>query len=266
MRKMKNLLLCIAATLLLSSCTSLYKPNMIQSPMLTEKGDFNVSGALGISGMGNGHVQTAYAPVEHLGIMLNMMGHSESPWYSQETQKLQILNGEAGIGIHNKFGSKNNLLLQVYAGYGRGRSVNYIDNNSPESRPEMSSNFSSLFFQPGIAYVGDLMNVAVDFRFKRVTMFDLNARLYREFEWWNTEYEFFNNSSVAFGLFEPVVTFKIGDENYRGIFQAGLNIPIANTDNYYTVNPYEFFGLSFMKVGIGFEYSINTNRKTKANQ
>lgn len=266
MKKMKNLLLFIVAILLLSSCTTLYKPNMVQSPMLKEKGDLNVSGSLGVTGMGNGHVQAAYAPKEHLGIMLNLMGHSESEGYDTNPEKLNILNAEAGIGIHKKFGSKNNLLLQVYAGYGRGRSVNFIETNTPESRPEMSSNFSSLFFQPGIAYFGEFMDVAVDLRFKRVTMFDLNARLYSEFNWWNTEYEFFNNSSVAFGLFEPAVTFKIGDENYRGIFQAGLNVPIANTDNYYTVNPFNYFGYDYIKTGVGFEYNINTRRKRKADQ
>ncbi len=263
MRKMKNLLLFGAVIVLLSSCSALYKPNMIQSPMLKEKGDFNVSGTLGISGMGNGHLQTAYAPAKNLGIMLNIMGHNESERFSTKSQKLQIFNGEAGIGIHNKFGSNNNILLQVYTGYGLGHSVNFIKSESSLTRPEMSANISSIFFQPGIAYTSDLMDVALDLRFKHVNMFDLNAQLYKEFDWWNTEYEFFNNSSITFGLFEPALTLKIGDENFRGIFQGGLTIPIANVDNYNRVNPYDFLALPFLKLGVGFEYKINTQKKRK---
>ena len=62
--KMNQISACIAAAalLLFTSCATLYKPNSVHSPLLKEKGEMHVAGALSLVGSANANLQGAVAP------------------------------------------------------------------------------------------------------------------------------------------------------------------------------------------------------------
>ena len=113
--------------LLLSSCATLYKPNAVHSPLLKEKGEMHVAGALSMVGSANANLQGAVALSDNMGIMVNMMQHSRNRFLEAADEKLRMFAGEAGIGYFKKLGKNGDILFQAYGGIGMGRSRAVIE-------------------------------------------------------------------------------------------------------------------------------------------
>lgn len=100
--------------LIFSSCSSVYMPNVPNTPMLSAKGEF--SGGAHISLKGNGSINGAYAFSNHFGAL--MSGSYMKNERTSKDYKHKLL--EAGIGYFDTFGTENNQIIEIYAGYGGG--------------------------------------------------------------------------------------------------------------------------------------------------
>jgi hypothetical protein len=241
----------------ISGCTTLYKPNAVHSPMLQKKGDGHVAASFGVVGTGLVNFQAAYAVSNHVGVITQGMYHFRSENYSSDLdaqkEKLNILGAGLGAGYFEKFSEKQNKLIQIYSGAEFGSARNNIE-NSLDPDPEVSSDFLNFYIQPGITFTGKHIDMAIDLRTKYVRLYNINAYLYDEFEWWKTDYNYATDSTLSFVLFEPAYTFTAGGKNLKGLFQAGLVIPIINAQDFYSSNSSFFLAYPFLKFSFGMQY------------
>ncbi len=159
----------------------------------------------------------------------------------------------ARVNNFEKFSEKQNKLIQIYTGAGFGNASSHIE-NSLNPDPEISSKIFNIYVQPGITFTGKHLDMAIDLRTKYVKLYDVNAYLYDEFEWWNTDYQYASDSTLSFVLFEPAYTLTAGGKNLKGLFQAGLVIPIINSQDFYSSNSSFFLAYPFFKLSFGMQY------------
>ncbi|HEY1010133.1 hypothetical protein [Daejeonella sp. JGW-45] len=130
--------------ILFASCSSLYMPNVPNTPMLSSKGELNAAGHTTLKG--NVSVNAAYAPGEHFGILLN--GSVMNNNRARKDFNHNLI--ETGLGYFDTFGPENNRILEIYLGLGKGNSERvYKDKTSAgivtEDRQE--TNFNKTFIQ-----------------------------------------------------------------------------------------------------------------------
>ncbi|MFA4868759.1 MAG: hypothetical protein WC623_11195 [Pedobacter sp.] len=115
MIKKLTLPLSIISAIFISSCSSVYMPNVPNTPMLSQKGEF--SGGLHISPRLNTSLNGAYAVSNHIGVLFSgsyMNREKESRDYRHKLM-------EIGGGWFDTFGPDNNRIFEVYVGVGSGR-------------------------------------------------------------------------------------------------------------------------------------------------
>jgi len=134
----------VLAVASLSSCSSLYIPNVPNTPMLSTQGEF--SGGAHASIGGNLSLNGAYAASDHFGI-IGSASYLNSDGSSKDfKQKL----GEIGGGYFNTFGPDDNRIIEVYAGYGGGktdRTYLHYNNDVLTSKEHQETTYSKTFFQ-----------------------------------------------------------------------------------------------------------------------
>lgn len=110
----------------LTSCSSIYIPSVPNTPMLTTQGE--IAAGAHISLKGNFNFNSAYAISNHFAVLAN--GASMSNERDKKDIKHKML--EFGAGYFNLFGPDKNRILEVYAGFGSGKSERVFrefDNN-----------------------------------------------------------------------------------------------------------------------------------------
>jgi hypothetical protein len=134
----------LCSFLSLVSCSSLYMPNVPNTPMLSSKGELHA--AAHVSLKGNTSFNSAYAASEHFGLLLNgsLMNRN------RETKEFKHNLVETGAGYFTTFGQDNTRVFEIYAGFGRGNSERTYKDKSPsglltEERQELS--FKKSFLQ-----------------------------------------------------------------------------------------------------------------------
>lgn len=130
--------------LFLSSCSSLYMPNVPNTPMMTARGELHAAGHITLKG--NVSVNSAYAASDHFAILLNGSLMNSNQRKKEFSHNLI----ESGAGYFTTFGIERNRILELYAGIGKGNSERVYINRSTdgsitEDRQEV--NFSKTFFQ-----------------------------------------------------------------------------------------------------------------------
>ncbi|WP_133574693.1 hypothetical protein [Pedobacter metabolipauper] len=105
----------ITSLLFLCSCSSVYMPNVPNTPMLSAAGEF--SGGAHISLRGNASLNGAYAVSDHFGVLFSGSTMNQERYAKDYKHKLI----EFGGGYFNTFGPDDNRILEVYAGYGGGK-------------------------------------------------------------------------------------------------------------------------------------------------
>ena len=102
---------------LLSSCSSVYMPNVPNSPMLSATGELHASGH--ITPKGNVSFNTAYAVSDHFGVLANGSLMSRNKFKKDFRHNLM----EIGGGYFKTFGPDSNLrIFEIYTGIGKGSS------------------------------------------------------------------------------------------------------------------------------------------------
>ena len=157
---------------LIYSCSPEYIPNMINSPLLTNKGQLNVSGAFEVYG---GDIQGAYALTDHIGIMANL----------NSTLRLEKKHNiiEFGAGFYQPL---NNIRLELYSGYGMCTSFN-------------GKKYNRFFLQPTICFSIQELDISFAVRLTNLKL-DFTDTLNR----------FITGKYSTFC--EPAFTIKIGEE------------------------------------------------------
>jgi hypothetical protein len=97
-----------------SACSSVYMPNVPNTPMLTKEGEF--SGGAHISLKGNTSINGAYAISDHIGVIAS--GSSMTNNRKSKDFKHKII--EIGGGYFKTFGEDNTRILEIYGGVGKG--------------------------------------------------------------------------------------------------------------------------------------------------
>ncbi|WP_423146080.1 hypothetical protein [Rubrolithibacter danxiaensis] len=114
--KKRFLLISLVCLVLFSGCSSLYMPNVPNTPMLSTKGE--VYTAAHITLKGNASFNSAYAVSNHFGLLLN--GSFMNSDRTRKDFRHSLL--EAGAGYFTAFGTKKDRILEIYTGFGRGSS------------------------------------------------------------------------------------------------------------------------------------------------
>jgi hypothetical protein len=245
-----------------TSCVTLYKPNAIHSPLLKEKGEINTSASLGLGGSGLSNLQAAFATSNHTGIMIDGMYHTRNTSSADSlVEKLNIFSVEAGAGYFIAIGNKKNGLFQCYGGAGFGITKDKIY-NAHQPDPEVSAKYFNIFIQPGFALTNTYFDVAFDLRANYVRLFSIHAYLYDKFDFWNTDFKFYSDTSVYFINLEPAVTLRAGGENLKGFIQLGLIIPTINSNSYFDVNTSSLMIAPLIKFSVGISYTFGRKKQT----
>ena len=244
-----------------TACVTLYKPNAIHSPLLKEKGEINASASLGLSGCGLSNFQSAVAVSNHTCIMVNGMYHlRRSASADSLVEKLNMYFVESGAGYFTRAGSKKKSLFQCYGGVGYGITKDKI-NNSNQADPEVYAKFYNIFIQPGFAFLNKYFEVAFDLRANYIHLFNIHAYLYDKFEFWNTDFKFYSDTSLYFMNLEPAITIKAGREKLKGLLQLGVTIPAIHADSYFDVNTSSMMIAPLINFSIGIIYTFGKKKQ-----
>lgn len=100
--------------LFVSSCSSVYMPNVPNTPMLSKQGEFSGGGHISLKG--NTSVNGAYAVSDHVGLLFSGSVMDNKRRAKDFNHKLI----EIGGGYFNSFGPDNNRIFEIYAGVGKG--------------------------------------------------------------------------------------------------------------------------------------------------
>ncbi|WP_316800349.1 hypothetical protein [Pedobacter frigidisoli] len=97
-----------------SGCSSVYMPNVPNTPMLSKQGEFSGGGHISLKG--NASINGAYAISDHIGILASgstMQSERRSKDFSHKLI-------EIGGGYFDTFGPDNNRIIEIYGGVGKG--------------------------------------------------------------------------------------------------------------------------------------------------
>ncbi|MCB0568196.1 MAG: hypothetical protein KDC66_00455 [Phaeodactylibacter sp.] len=220
----------ILANLLAGSCSpTLYIPNMINTPLLGEKGDFRAAiGGTGMAPEASFDLQGSYALSDQLAVMASgsLMGQRQQQEWSGFRQDLV----EAGLGTYKAFWPNRNGFnrgrAEVFAGAGAAwsedRSV-YDINNGYNNYDTYRSNYQRLFLQPGFGIRTRVLDAAITTRLAWVNFSDYQHR---------RGGEAIEKSRFGFATVEPVLTLGLGYKYVKVFLQIGTVNPFLNPDNY----------------------------------
>jgi len=101
---------------ILTSCSSIYMPSVPNTPMLTTQGEIAAGAHMSLKG--NFNFNSAYAVSNHFGILAN--GATMSNERDKKDVKHKMI--AFGAGYFDTFGPDKNRILEIYAGFGSGKS------------------------------------------------------------------------------------------------------------------------------------------------
>ena len=196
----------------LYGCAPVYIPTVLNTPLLSEEGEFQASLNTGASGF---DPQFAYAITDHLGVMLN--GSFVNRTNDTLNNFHKHLAFETGAGYYTKIGANGR--FEVFGGVGYSRLKADYSNNLWISRTDLNS--YKLFIQPAIGATTDVFDGSFATRFVRVNLFQDQLKY--------TGY-----------FFEPVLTGKVGYKFVKFVMQVGLSCPISSDEVIFSYQPFLF--------------------------
>ncbi len=187
----------IIAILLLSSCAPMYVPNVVNTPLLRNKGEFQASVYTGTSGV---DPQLAFALTDRIGLMVNG-SFADRTDTTGDYHKHSFV--EFGAGIYDKIGEYG--VVEVFGGYGFGSlRAEFSPNEIWTSYSDVTSN--RIFIQPSVGLTTNFFDLALTPRVCYVMV----------------KQESIKKSTM---FFEPVITVKTGFKYVKFSTQMGLSIP-----------------------------------------
>jgi hypothetical protein len=213
--KAKQLVLIIAACviLVLNSCAPAYVPNVINAPLLTNRGEVQAAINAGTSGV---DPQFAYAISNHIGMMVNGSFENQTSDTTNNFHKHSLI--EIGAGYYTYFGTR--MKFETFGGMGFGKLQAEYDNNMWVSRSDV--NCSRYFIQPTIGFTTKVFDAGISSRFVLVNLHQQSGKS-------NT------------GLFmEPAITAKLGYDHIKALMQLGVSMPLNSNKLEFSYQPFLF--------------------------
>jgi hypothetical protein len=190
----------LVISLSIFSCLSIYIPDSVNTPLFKEAGELQISGYTGTRTI---QARLAYTPINHFGMIANSSYNIST--ILQEVYNNRSFNYEFGLGYYTKFADY--MVFETYGGIGAG-SLKYSEH---EQSKLFKNKQRKYFITPTIGYVSTFFDAGFSTRFT-------NISLYNETEDLN-------------GIFiEPSLTFKLGFENLKFIFDFGRSIDISKSN------------------------------------
>ncbi|TDG34973.1 hypothetical protein EZJ43_15495 [Pedobacter changchengzhani] len=100
----------------ITGCSSVYMPNVPNTPMLSKQGEFSGGGHISLKG--NTSINGAYAVSDHFALLFSGAAMDNKRKAKDFNHKLF----EIGGGYFNTFGPDDNRIIEVYGGVGKGYS------------------------------------------------------------------------------------------------------------------------------------------------
>ena len=251
---MKIFLPLLLISIFSSSCVTLYKPNAINSPELSERHQFRGGASVGLLGCGVGNGSGAYSVTKRIAITGSIMFHAKNSEYSAPKSlglgRHNQFYAEAGAGYFKTYDRMKRFFVQYYGGAGLGYSDNYF--SQPDaSHIKMQCSYHTLYVQPGVYYTDKYYDAAFDLRITYLNLFGITSTssLYR-------------HQTFYLAMAEPTFTFRIGSKTFRPFLQTGYTLPLVDRTTYMTLNTAESkTWQSLMKFSLGFNLSFREDTR-----
>jgi len=213
----------------LSSCSPEYIPNMVNTPVFSNKGEFQATVATGTS---NFDAHLGYAITDNIAVIASGSYADQTNDTTDEFHKHLILEG--GLGYYKNLSDAGR--IEVFGGYGIGQ-IQTLEDFGSLGFESVDVNYNKIFLQPGVGAVTDFFDGSFATRLSIIQMLPSE------------------NSTIteSWHMFiEPVVTAKIGYRYVKAVIQIGYSFPV-NADNidYEHQNLILNFGLN---INIGRDY------------
>lgn len=213
MKRIKSFIYFIVVLVVFQACAPAYTPNMVNTPLLTNEGEFQAAIGTGTSGIDG---QLSYAVTEQVGVMLNGSFANRTDTGSKNFHKHTFV--EMGAGYSIPLGGPGR--FEIYGGGGIGTvdakfGYSSLFNTYVEDRSR--ADLTRLFLQPTIG----LTNNVFDGSFTpRIVLLKIN----------NKDSLYANHSWDPY--IEPTFTAKVGWKYVKMVFQIGFSIPMVELKNY----------------------------------
>ena len=197
--------------LLISACAPSYVPNVVNTPLLSNKGEFQVTANAALSGF---DPQLSYAVTDNIGLMVNGSFANQTSDSTDDYHKHQFV--ELGAGYYKKIGQR--VRFEGYGGLGFGN----LESNDDDALfiPFSSVKTTRVFLQPTIGATTEIFDGSFSSRFVVVNMKqDLH-------------------SDIGYFI-EPVLTSRLGYKYVKVVTQFGVSIPL-NSEIDFGYEPFIF--------------------------
>lgn len=228
--KIYTIIALLAVVVLINACAPAYIPNVINTPLLSNKNEFQGKLTVGTSGFDN---QLSYAITDNIGVMLNGSYNYRND--SDSYHKHYFV--ETGLGYYRKLQEAGR--LEVFGGYGYGDVKTSENEWSYQNNISSNAYYQRFFIQPSLGAVTNVFEGSFSTRYSLVNM---------HFRTGDIDDMAMNNSYISF--LEPAITVKLGYKYVKYVAQIGFSIPIyGNTDQMYSFQPFIFSMGINVKIG-----------------
>ena len=196
LRGLSVMVLIVAMTFI--GCTPLYIPNVVNTPLFSNKNEIQASVHYGTAGF---DPQIAYAITNNIGVMVNASFEKEQ---SDSTSLFPHKHafGELGVGYFKKVTEKQR--FEIYGGYGIGKIEYEVSENSLVELAKINTN--RFFIQPAYGTTSEHFDFSIASRIIWITGKGETQNYTRSF-------------------WEPAVTLRAGGRYVKGVMQIGLSVP-----------------------------------------
>ena len=213
---LKAILTGFALLFLATSCTQVYLPNALFTPMFEEKGDIRVQASVGIPELS---LQSGYAFGNNIAITA---GGLYFP-FNDNGSRAYLL--ESGLAYFNNPGGNYSYDLMAGAGYGETRHINHFTTIFSGSQRESHRNadFTRVYLQYGIHFPAKPLTFSLVSRMSNLYFFKYEDYLLPEGASLNDKFE-----KNIYGLFmEPNLHISLDVGKVSLFTQTGFVLPIA---------------------------------------
>jgi hypothetical protein len=231
-------ILSLFGLLALNACSpKYYVPNTQNVPLLSKRGDLNLSAAGNTNQV---EVQGAFALTQHIGLMAN--GVLFIPKNESNGNGGKGSLGEVGAGYYLPIA--NHLVFEAYGLVGYGGVENYMPftvNNYPGTSGKINANLLRFALQPNIGFKSKYFHAAISSRFVSVNYSNIRGSLTYN----DIDQATYLNSHKSLFIAEPALTLRGGVEHIK------LQVQLAGS---YNLSQSDFLQeKSLLSVGLNFD-------------
>lgn len=243
------------ATVMLYSCSPYYySPNKGNIPNIRERNDIRLDAGLGGGFVMRGaDVQMAYAPLNHVGIMVNgavttSINTTSNNNIEKRDSRSQYLEG--ALGYFSKLEENNKWVFEVYAGAGKGQyKIFYtVDQNA-------RINLGKYFIQPSLSYTHPNKNLelSIGSRFSGVRHTLGYSNLIDDIGYYRYDSRNLQNTLNELSVYwEPTFRFSGGGKNVKGYVSYTPSVAMFNARG---------VDREYVNVSLGMRLTMNTSLK-----